>query len=351
MKLSKAIFATFLIAFLVACCGCRKPYQGEVYQEVGTNETAFLVQLEGSGAAKLDSLEAYEKAKVTARRVQITQRWQQTGRMGHVGKWIADVRLIKVDRSPVTREWTADENGTNARDEAIWVESRDSIGFSVGFNCTAYIQEQNAAKFLYFYPAGGAGQSRLAQVMDEEIRNKIQSVAADFAAGSNLDVLREQKVEMAQAIRSQVIPFFAERGITITTVGMFGGLTYENTAIQDAIDNVFVAQQRKNEEAAQLSAMEDYNKRLQAEGQAQAAQKREIAQGEADAISLVAAAEADRVMKMNAALKEAQSNPLFVQIRALEVESERIQAWNGEVPRWTTGGSDSFVPMINISNQ
>ena len=48
-----------------------------------------------------------------------------------------------------------------------------------------------------------------------------------------------------------------ERGITITTIGQFGGMTYENTKIQDAIDQVFISQQEKERAAAALATAAD----------------------------------------------------------------------------------------------
>ena len=59
-----------------------------------------------------------------------------------------------------TSKWSA-TSGTAARDEAIWIESKDSVGFSVGFNCTAYIEEDDSARFLYMYRS-----KSLADMMD-----------------------------------------------------------------------------------------------------------------------------------------------------------------------------------------
>src|SRR5205085_10776198 len=117
--------------------------------------------------------------------------------------------------------------GTSARNQSIWIESADSVGFSMGFTCTAFIPEEQAAKFLYWYPSGS-----LAELMDTEVRGRIQQVAAEIAARYPLDGLRARKQEISDAVKHDVIAFFSERGVSITTVGMFGGMTYENRAIQ-----------------------------------------------------------------------------------------------------------------------
>lgn len=315
--------------------------------EVATHETAFVVPLEGKSTdqVKLDSAAAYDKFKVMTKRIQLDKRWNQTGRISNDGEWIPTVKVIKVDRSPVTREWCADtDGGTNKKNEAIWAESSDSIGFSTGFNCTGYVAEADTSKFLYWYPNTG-----LAIVMDSEIRNRIQQIVAEVSNKYTMDILRAQKQELIDSVRKDVIPFYAERGITITTIGQYGGFTYENPDIQKAIDNVFVAQQEKAKEKSLLEAMGSKKSRLQDEGTATANQKREEAKGTADAILLVKTSEAQGITLLNDALKKAEGNPIFLSVKSLEVEEKRIARWNGDVPQWITGnGSGGFVPMVNI---
>ena len=341
--------ATLLAACMLALCfsGCMKPYEVPEYIDIDTSETAFMVPLEDSTGkqTKLDSAEAYAALQVSAKRVLIPKRWNKTGRLPNSGEWIPTVRVIKVDRAPVTRQWTADPNsGTSNKDEAIWAESQDSVGFSTGFNVTAHITEPDAARFLYWYPNGS-----LANVMDFEIRSRIQQVVAEVSSRYNMDKLRERKQEIIDEVRKDIIPFYAERGISITTVGMFGGFLYENPKIQESIDLVFVAQQEKAREAALLEAMDAKKKRLQEDGIAQANMEREVARGKADAILLGKTAEADGIRLLNDALQEAQENPLFVKIKALEVESERIKKWDGSVPRMIMGEGQGFVPVLQFS--
>jgi regulator of protease activity HflC (stomatin/prohibitin superfamily) len=250
-----------------------------------------------------------------------------------------------VNRAPVTEEWSADENtGTSSKNEAIWSESSDSVGYSVGFNCTAEIQEKDAALFLYNYPNGS-----LAKIMNAQVRTRVQQIVSEVSTQYNMDILRTKKAEIISAVREDVIPFFGETGITITTLGLYGQFQYENPKIQASIDDVFVAQQEKAEEKAKLQAMADKQERMKQQGIAEANQAREIAQGEADAKVLVMKAEADGIRMVNQALQEAQSNPLFIKVKTLEVESERIKKWKGDVPRMQFGGDTGAIPLINIS--
>ncbi len=122
--------------------GCIKPFDRPEYVEIDTSETGFLIPLEGDATqqAKFQSEDYLKQRKVATKRVQITHRWSQEGRFEHDGHWIGNVRLVKVNRSPVTREWTTEQGphlSTLARrsDKAIWIESADSVGFSMGFTC------------------------------------------------------------------------------------------------------------------------------------------------------------------------------------------------------------------------
>ena len=327
---------TALIAFgtisIFGLGGCVRPYDTPEYAEIDTSETGFLIPLEGNSGnqAKFQSEEYLRQLKVAAKRVQITHRWSQEGRLPNSGRWIATVRLIKVNRSPVTREWTAEATtGTAAKNQAIWIESSDSVGFSMGFTCTAFIPEEQAAKFLYWYPTGS-----LANVMDTEVRGRIQQVAAEIAAKYPLNALRAKKQEISDAVKNDITNFFSQRGMVITTVGMFGGMTYENAEIQRAIDNTVIAQQLKVVNEARFEAQQRDNDRVTLEANAIAERARRIAAGDADAKKIAAQAEAQSIRDVNKALAEARQNPLLYQLRSLEVERARVEHWNGQYPSY-----------------
>lgn len=329
-----------IVVLMAASTGCR-PFDTPEFEEIDTSETGFLIPLEGATDKQVafESESYLAERKVAAKRVQVPHRWVQTGRMYNMGEWMDTVRLIKVDRSPVTREWTADSSsGTKSTNEAIWIESKDSVGFSVGFNCTAFIEEEDTARFLYMYRSRS-----LADMMDSEVRARIQSVAAETAAKYDLDELRSRKQEMVDDVREDVIAFFKERGITVTTIGMFGGFTYQNPKIQEAIDETFVAQQKKVINMALFDAQQKENERIELEAEGQANMARTIAEGEADAI-----------MKIAEATREAQSDPLFVQLKQFEVERDRIEKWNGEYPSYLLqmdSGSQSPSLMMQLPAQ
>ncbi len=316
-----AILAACVIPFLGSC----KPYQKPVYKEIKNNETAFVIPLEGDtgNQAKLGSKEQLEKHKVATKRIEIPTRWDQQGRGTGSGEYIPTVTVIVVDRSPVTRNWEA---GNKGKDQAIWVESSDSVGFSMGFNCTAFIKEEDTANFLYWYSSGS-----LASLMDSEIRGRVQQIAAEESAKFPLDQLRDRKNEIASAVRADIVPFFAQRGITITTVGMFGGMTYENPEIQKAIDNVFVAQQQKNVALAKFDAQKKENERIILAAQGTAEQRKIESEAEAKAITALTQA-------------VAQGGENYLQLKSLEVQTRQIEKWNGQLPTVTSGA----MPLMDV---
>src|SRR5437667_9724938 len=194
----------------------------------------------------------------------------------------------------------------------------------MGFTCNAFISEEDAARFLYWYPSGS-----LAEMMDREVRGRIQQVAAEVAAKYPLDGLRARKQEISDAVKKDLTNFFASRSITITTVGMFGGMTYENPEIQKVIDQAFIAQQLKVVTEAKFDAQKKENERLELEAQGNAEKARREALGQADARKTAAEAEAEAIRQINRAAQEAQTNPLLMQLKALEVEKARIEKWDG----------------------
>lgn len=328
-------------SILLAVTGCR-PYHKPVYEQVSTEETAFVIPLEGDtkNQARYDSEAHFQEMKVATKRILIPHRWNKTGRIYWQGNHIPLVKVVKVSRSPVTRLWEGDVQDGQRVGAGIWVESADSIGFSMGFNCTALIREEDTAKFLYWYKG-----SQLASVMDTEIKARYQQAAADVAARYNMDELRAKKNEIVSAIKDDVIPFFNERGITITSVGMFGGLLYEDEEIQESINEVFVAQQEKQVAKAQLEAQNDKNERIEMEALATAEKERREAQGKADARITIAKAEANAITLVNDALN--QSGEALLELKRIEVEKDRVQKWDGVMPRWLMGEMEGSGLLIS----
>jgi hypothetical protein len=325
-----------------------RPYDVPEFVEVDSSESAFLIPLEGDTAnqAAFHSVKFLEEKKIATKRVQITHRWLQTGYLPRSGHYVATVRLVKVDRRPITREWTkSPKTGTSPRDEAIAAESKESVNFSMGLSCTAHIPEESAAVFLYSYPS-----KSLAEMLDMEVRARIHQIIAEEAGTYNVFDLPGKKNDIMKVVRDDVVPFFKKKGIEVTTLAMLGGLTFDNHEIQRAIDDAAKASHLKVAAEAKRSAQEVENKTLllAADGKATAA-KREAqgklevelvriegevkirireAEGQAEAIRRVADAKAYEAQKVN------EQPETYLRLRMIEAEMLRWKQWDGRYPQY-----------------
>lgn len=338
-----------------------RPYDVPEFVEVDSSESAFVIPLEGDtgNQAAFQSVKYLEEKKVATKRVQITHRWQQTGYLPTKGSYIGTVRLVKVDRRPITREWTkSHRSGTSAKDEAISAESKDSVNFSMGISCTAFIPEESAAVFLYSYPS-----KSLAEMMDMEVRARIHQIIAEEAGNHSLFDLPAKKNDIMKAVRADVCPFFKKKGIEITTLAMLGGLTFDNPEIQRSIDDAAKAAQLKVAAEAKRAAQEVENKTmlLAADGKAMAAKREaqgkvevELVRVEGEAKMRIREAEGQaEALKKNADARayeaqKASEQPEYLRLRLLETEVLRWKQWDGRYPQYVLqmGGSAATAVML-----
>lgn len=380
MKSKLGLWAVAIVC--LGATGCRKPFHESLMVDIGTSEAAILVEtINDNGQAAIapkgkgenvDSegnlTDFYHSRLVNARKVEIPYYWKQTKRIGMMswehsgnGEWRPAARLIIIDMSPETREWTSNANsGTSNSNQGIWVESSDSVGFSTGISITARIASlEDAVKFLSNYPPesnrevvteGGAPfnveVTGLAQIMDQEVRTKIQEVFAYEAAAFTMDELRDKKREILDTVQEEVIPFFKERGLTITSIGQFGGFTYENPDIQKSIDKVFEAQQDEEVAKAEAKAAEQRKEALKLKGEGEAQQQIEVAKGKAEGIKLEAEAEASAIQAVADAkryeIEQAnQDLETYLKLKDLEIQMKKAELWDGKLPVTNFGGGES----------
>ena len=315
MKKSKKLLLTGLIVGVMGLTtACVKPYDTPEFYTIEASQTAFLIPLVGdtTSQASFESEELLAQAKVATKEVQIPHRWVQTGRFGWQGEWRPSAKLIVVERTPETREWSsAKDNGTSAKNQAIYAESKESIGFSVGMNCSAQIYtEDDAVKFLYSY-----NNKTLEQIMDSEIRARVESKFVEECAKYSLNEILVNKEQIMNTVREDVTNYFGDKGITITVLGMKDGIEYEDEAIQTAINEKFSSEQK-------LVTQENNNKVIVSKAEAEAEAQRIAAEAEADA---------------NKKIAESLTPEL--------IEKQKIEKWNGNVPQV----QGSSTPIINMS--
>lgn len=336
-----AAFAVFVVTTNVCCY---RPFEPVELETIDTSEEGFLIPLRGDGnrQSSTNSEEDLKKSLVTTKQVQIPQQWVQKGyeTMGANGAWQPAARLIKVNRAPVTREWTADPNsGTSNKNEAIWVMTSDQVEFSTGWTITARIaSREDAIKFLHNYPNGS-----LKQIMDTEVRSKLQAVFGLEVTDLPMDELRRAATPHIEKTTKTVSTFFKERGITITNIGITGGFVYKDPSIMKTMVDIFNAEQEKTKAKAATDAQEEKNKRLsmEASGKAQALMTEKKA--EAEGIKAVADAKAYEIEKA------AQQGDAYITLKRLDIEREKLKVWDGRFPQFYMGtGGQAPDMLLNI---
>lgn len=347
-----ALIVILLVSVLMATSGCVKKKMVEKYKDVEPDETAFVIQLEGSigsqrmvGGAELNiaSPEEWEKYIVNSARIPISQRWKSLGHMYWNGVYIETTRVITVNRSDVAREWDASpEKGTSGKNEALVAESRDSIGFSVPLACTANISRADAATFLFYYK----GDS-LAKIMDSVVRNRAQTIVAKFCNKHNMTDLRGKKSEIVDAVKKDFASFFPSRGISITNVGFCGEFTYRDKEIQKAINRVFSADQKIAEEDKLQQAQVQANIRIESLATAEKNASISKGQGVAEAISLKASAEALGIIAIKDAARGISEEAITMKM--LENQKLYYEQWNGVKSQYVLGDDMNMLMQLPSS--
>ncbi len=306
----KKLIVLILAAVMLCGCltGCVKPYDTPEFVTIEPHQTAFLIPLIGdtSNQASFESEEMLMEAKVAAKEIEIPHRWVQTGRRSWCGEYRPTMSLIVVDRSPVTREWSESAGtGTSSANQAIYAESSESICFHAGMNCSAQIySEGDAVKFLYSY-----NNKPLSEIMDSEIRAMVESKFVEECAQRTLNEILASKDEIMDSVRTYVTNYFAEKGITITVLGMKDGLEYDDPAIQQSINDKFSSEMK-------LTTQENENKRI-------------ISEAEAKAQAVVIEAEA-----------QAEANDRISQHLTPElIDKIKYEKWDGKLPQVNGGSS------------
>ena len=311
--IKKIVLVVLMLVMVMALTGCRKPYDKPEFVTIEASQTAFLIPLIGdtSDQGAFESEELLLEAKVATKEIQIPHRWVQTGRQNWNGEWRPSATLIVVERKPVSRSWNSGTS-TDTSTSAIFGETSDAIGIYVGMNCTAMIEEKDAAKFLYRY-----NNTPLETIIDTDIKKMVEDRFNLETAKYTSTELSSKKGEIMEAVKAYVIDYFKDYGITITVLGMKEGISYENPAIQAAIDEKFASEQ-------QLVIQQNKN-------------EANIAKAEAEAQALILAAEAQA--EANRVLAESLTDEILAQMY--------YEKWDGKLPYLYGADGNTLIQVPN----
>lgn len=338
----KAGLAALALAAACGAGGCGyRPFEPVKLETIKSNEEAFLIPLGADGKKQeaSDSKEYLKSNLVYGKQVQIPQQWRPKGyeTWGANGEWLDAAVLIRVDTSPVTREWTADPaSGTSKKNEAVWVMTSDQVEFSTGWTITARIEgREDAVRFLHNYPNGS-----LAAVLDSEVRSKLQAEFGLAVTDLPMEKLRLAATPVITKVVKNVTDFFKPRGITITNLGISGGFVYKDPAIIAMMVRVFTAEQEQAIAKAATAAQSERNKANLSKAQGDADAILKTKKAEADGIKMVAEARAHELEKAK------QDVAAYMAIKQLELQKELLLKWDGSYPRYFMGGGGAATPNM-----
>lgn len=315
------IIAITLITIMIVFTGCRKPYDKPEFVTIEPSQTAFLVPLVGNttNQASFESEEMLIQAKVATKEIQIPHRWVQTGRRHWKGEYRASATLIVVERKPVSRSWESGDSTATSANKAIFGETADAIGIYVGMNCTAMIEERDAAKFLYRY-----NNTPLETIIDTDIKKMVEDEFNRATSQYKSTELHTNKSAIVEAVKTNVTEYFKSYGITITVLGIKEGFSFENPEIQEALDAKFASEQ-------DLVIQQNKNEAALAKAEAEAEAVIIAARAEAEALKIAAEAEAEANRQIADSITDAILEKMY------------YDAWNGELPK-VVGSGEYILP-------
>ena len=224
------------------------------------NESGFWIPDVGANKdsqAQFES-EAYLNANRVALKRFIVPHAKLQGSGSFYDFYVPAGRLIIVDRTPFSREWVdAADRGTSRRREGFPCQSREGINIAVGISIGASVTEVNAAKYLYRFgvmaPAGDRTDPRiifnsvyysrkLAEVMDDVGRKKVQTLVCDEIAARTFDKANEEAVQVMTSVKQKAAAYFADVGITLDFIGWADTFTFDHV-VQEAVNRRYVASQ------------------------------------------------------------------------------------------------------------
>jgi len=242
------------------------------FVEIGPNESAFMIPLSGANQtnqAQFGSVSYLQDKKVATKRVQIPHVAIRNPGWTY-DYFVPSAKLIIVDRSAYTKQWTPKGYGTNSTiDQSMHTDTADGININLDIAIAASVHEEDAATFLYNFgvrsqqigsasyrddaaKAAAAFESvsygrSLGEVMDTVVHDSVQAeITLQFGA-IKLTSIESEKVRAIKAVEKNTIEFFAKKGITIEFVGLASGINYDNPEVQKAMDSVVIADLRAAE--------------------------------------------------------------------------------------------------------
>jgi len=226
-----------------------------------TNETCFQIGFTKDtmkSQAVFKSEQFYLESKVSLARFPVLHMVLEKSGMMTANMYIPAVQFIVVNRAPIWRYWTSSKDtGSTDKNQGFDFESKDSINIKTAGTCTAFIKEENAHKYLYWYGvkedpkfnrndpealyATATYAVPLADVMDTEMHGLFETIMIEEFGAENFNTVFTKKTEINKRLNQRMKEYYEPRGITIGYCSIAASLTFEDI-IQKALNDKYIAE-------------------------------------------------------------------------------------------------------------
>ena len=215
-----------------------------------------------------------------------------------------------------TYVYTKSKDEGNPVDESFTFQTKEGLEVGADIGVTFHVDVNKVSTLFQEYRNG------MHEIIAVPLRGLIRDGFNKEASKVNVDyVYGEGKTILIDSVQNYVQGYFEKRGILIDKIYLVGSFRLPK-GVNEALDAKIVAKQK----AAQY--------------------QNEVAQSEAEAQKQIAKARGDSTSMVIRALGEARAmEAKNKRITSLLVEYERVQKWDGELPKVTGGGT----PFLNMS--
>lgn len=250
--MKKNIFSLIAILFIatVSLIGCR-PYNRPTVIEVGSNQTAFVINYKDgkalNAAGQEASTEEYmtpaylSKLEVMAKRFTLEKTWMQTGYMPWSGKYVNQQTVLVVDNAPISTRFYGDD---------IALASKDEVGFTIPIQISGRVEKNESALYLSNFPAtveaakddkkmvlNQLEAKPLTEAFQSTVKQYILARASFYFKQYNFQDCMKNALDIYGKIEKETKEFAKGFGITIITFAS-EGIIPDDAEIQIAIDSI-----------------------------------------------------------------------------------------------------------------
>lgn len=254
--------------------------------------------------------------------------------------WVGPTKSVTLYSIGIEQSYlTAGENGDSKNDDSFEVPSSDGKGLKVDLTFTyRYDADRVAELFTRF--KGQSGKD----VRDSFIKPNIVSWTKEVTAKYPVtEILGDERANLNTALSEYISAKFEPYGIIVENVSLID---------IDADQETRASVQRKvnAQQELELAQIEQKTANVQAQKEKEVAliaaeQEKEVATINAEKVKIKAEGDAEAV-RIKAEAEAEANNKIAESLTKELIEKQKIDKWNGDVPKVSGGGT---VPIVSIN--